>query len=148
MLITVNLCGCGNGNDEQQIVESFIITENNEDNKETLQEDSFTEKASSNATDSTRENDLASAGDTQKGTDNSQQNNMPVSELTEKTEVNGPEDLETNSKTEFLMVGDMDNLGIGTLAYSVPDKDDEDYRLYFFQSGNEEDRNLLLYKSV
>ena len=53
------------------IVKSFSITENNGDNKETLQEDSFT-----------------------------------------------------------LMTGDMGNLGIETLAYTVPNTDAEDYRLY------------------
>ena len=144
LLLAVNLYGCGNGSDEQQIVESFSIPKNNEDDKETLQEDSFTEEAPSNVTDSSQENDSASVGDTQQETDYPQQDNMPVSELPEKTKVNGSDDLETNSKQEFLMTGGIGNLGMGTLVYTVPDRDGEDYRLYFFQSGNGEERNLPL----
>ena len=41
-----------------------------------------------------------------------------------------------------LMFGGLGNLGLGFLAYTVPDNDNTDYRLYFFQSENEEDRYL------
>lgn len=39
-----------------------------------------------------------------------------------------------------LLFGNVGNLGLGTLVYMVPDADDEDYRIYFFKSEDEEDR--------
>ena len=49
---------------------------------------------------------------------------------------------ESREELKELMFGGLGNLGIGFLAYTVPDKDDEDYRLYFFKLQNEEDRYL------
>lgn len=130
LMLVVNLCGCGNGGYEQQLVGGFSITENSEGNKETLQEGSYTEYVPSNVTNSVWGDDLTSVGDTQKDTDNLQQNNF---ELTKKTEVDGADVLKENLKLGFLMDGSMGDLGVGTLVYTVPDRDDEDYRLYFFK---------------
>ena len=69
-----------------------------------------------------------------------QQDNMPVSKLTEKTTTNEVAVLGTAPELRAIMFGEVVNLGIGTLAYTVPANDDEDYRLYFFMSKNEKDR--------
>ncbi|MCH5269435.1 MAG: hypothetical protein J1E83_01675 [Lachnospiraceae bacterium] len=100
LLLAVNLCGCSNDSNEQQIVGGFSITEG------TLQD------------------------------------NMPGSELAEKTEAIEEESLETIPDLKELMYGGMGNLGLGFLVYTIPDRDNEDYRLYFFQSEKEEDRYL------
>lgn len=55
-------------------------------------------------------------------------------------EVQEPETYETAPELKELIFGEIPNLGLGTLVYTVPDKDDEDYRLYFFASESEEDR--------
>ncbi|MCH5258030.1 MAG: hypothetical protein J1D87_12125 [Lachnospiraceae bacterium] len=68
------------------------------------------------------------------------QDNMPVSKLTEKTTTNEVAVLGTAPELRAIMFGEVVNLGIGTLAYTVPANDDEDYRLYFFMSKNEKDR--------
>lgn len=47
-----------------------------------------------------------------------------------------------NDDLKVLMFGNVGNLGLGTLLYTIPDADDVDYKLYFFLSENEEDRNL------
>ena len=52
------------------------------------------------------------------------------------------EDLEDTPKLNYLTFGNMGNLGPGTLAYTVPDRETGDYKLYFFRSENEEDRYL------
>ena len=51
---------------------------------------------------------------------------------------------EDTPQINSLMYGNVGNLGLGTLVYTVPDADDEDYRLYFFKSEDEEDRYQLL----
>ena len=51
---------------------------------------------------------------------------------------------EDTPQINSLMYGDVGNLGLGTLVYTVPDADDEDYRLYFFKSEDEEDRYRAL----
>lgn len=58
------------------------------------------------------------------------------------TETNEEDSSGSIPELKSLMFGDMGNLELGTLAYTIPDKDDEDYKLYFFQSENEEDRYL------
>ena len=71
-----------------------------------------------------------------------QQDNMPVAELIKKTEAIKEEALETIPNLKELMFGGLGNLGSGFLAYTIPGKDNEDYRLYFFKSEKEEDRYL------
>ena len=69
-----------------------------------------------------------------------QQDNMFASELTEKSTTNKAAALGTIPELKAIMFCELANLGIGTLAYNVPDNDDEDYRLYFFITKNEDDR--------
>ncbi|MCH5333317.1 MAG: hypothetical protein J1D89_05100 [Agathobacter sp.] len=68
-----------------------------------------------------------------------QEDNMPVSGMTGKTGEIDAESSEMTPELKELMTGNMGNLGVGTLAYTVPEGDDEDYRLYFFQLEEEED---------
>lgn len=42
----------------------------------------------------------------------------------------------------FLLFGNVGNLGLGTLLYTVPNADNEDYRLYFFTSQSDDDIDL------
>ena len=68
-----------------------------------------------------------------------QEDNMPVSGMTGKTGEIDEESSEMTPELKELMSGNMGSLGLGTLAYTVPEGDDEDYRLYFFQLEEEED---------
>ena len=48
------------------------------------------------------------------------------------------------SELKELMFGQVGNLGLGSFVYSVPEKDDEDYKLYFFPSQSFEEMNYSL----
>lgn len=77
------------------------------------------------------------------GTDEIIDEGVPDSNVTEVNDV--PEvnhEADENADLKVLMFGNVGNLGLGTLLYTVPDADDVDYKLYFFLSENEEDRNL------
>lgn len=77
------------------------------------------------------------------GTDEIIDEGVPDSNTTEVNDV--PEvnhEADENADLKVLMFGNVGNLGLGTLLYTVPDADDVDYKLYFFLSENEEDRNL------
>ena len=142
LLLFISLCGCNNGSGGQQIEESTGIIGNTTDHKEESQ-NSAAEDIQLNASDDMSESDLVTVYDAQKDIYNSLQDNMSVSELTGKTEVIEAEPLEMLPELKEIMFGNMGNLDIGTLAYTVPDKDDEDYRLYFFQSEEGEDVDQL-----
>lgn len=51
---------------------------------------------------------------------------------------------ETNPELKELLYGDVGNLGIGTLAYTVPVKVGEDYRMYFFAAETGKSGNISL----
>lgn len=72
-----------------------------------------------------------------------QQDDMPVADLTGNTKANEAESLETSPKQKVSQYGMIGNLGLGFLVYTIPGKDDEDYRLYFFESEGEENVNQL-----
>lgn len=77
------------------------------------------------------------------GTDEIIDEGVPDSNATEVNDVpKVNHEADENADLKVLMFGNVGNLGLGTLLYTVPDADDVDYKLYFFLSENEEDRNL------
>ena len=110
LFLSISLCGCSNVSNEQQTGEGTGIIENATDRQEESQ-----------TRETIAEDILSNTSD-------------DMSENYLATVGESGEDLKE------LMFGGLGNLGLGFLAYTVPDKDNIDYRLYFFQSENEEDR--------
>lgn len=128
LILAINLCGCSSGGDGQQLGGGTSIIENNTDYKEGLQTGNVAAgDMLPDASDDKRKSYLTAVGDAQEGI------------YTEEMEV---QSMETIPELKSLRFGLMGNLDLGTLAYTVPDRDNEDYRLYFFKSEKEEDRYL------
>lgn len=112
LFLSIGLCGCGDLSDGKQIGEGTGIIENTTDRQEGSQN-----------REAIAEDILPNVSD-----DMSDSDLATVGESWE--------------GLKELMFGGLGNLGLGFLAYTVPDNDNTDYRLYFFKSENEEDRYL------
>ena len=112
LFLSIGLCGCGDLSDGKQIGEGTGIIENTIDRQEGSQNREAVAK-----------DILPDVSD-------------DMSEIDLATVGESWEGLKE------LMFGGLGNLGLGFLAYTVPDNDNTDYRLYFFKSENEEDRYL------
>ena len=112
LFLSASLFGCSNVSNEQQIGEGTGIIENTTDRQ-----------AGSQNREAVAEDILPNVSD-----DMSDSDLATVGESWE--------------GLKELMFGGLGNLGLGFLAYTVPDNDNTDYRLYFFKSENEEDRYL------
>ena len=113
LFLTISLCGCSSESDAPQIGVGIGNVEDTADRKENLQDGDAAAE------------DISSSGSA-KGA--------------EADEVGSPGKTPEQRVSEYGIIG---NLGLGFLVYTVPDKDDEDYRLYFFQSEEGEDVDQL-----
>ena len=128
LLLTVSLCGCSSESDAPEIGGDTGIIKDTADSSDDSQDgDAVAEDISGSEPAKGTERDVVESSGT----------NLA---RTNPTETNPAGKTPEQRVSEYGIIG---NLGLGFLVYTVPDKDDEDYRLYFFQSDEGEDVDQL-----
>ena len=123
LLLTIGLCGCSSENDSPQVGGDIGNIEDIADGKEDSLDSIVTAEDISDS-----EPAKGAEADEAESSGKSLAAMNPTKANPAETNPTG-----ANPEQRVSEYGIVGNLGLGFLVYTVPDKDDEDYRLYFFQ---------------